>query len=116
MSKFSSNLETWWTQRIQASKKGKPLSPLTIRGILYLLRQKVGVKEMPKTKAGFYTALGRVEIQFKVPREKLRIVTEPKVNLISRNGECPLLKADPKEFQYCHQFTSKLQWKMLQRK
>jgi hypothetical protein len=63
------------------------------------MRQKVGVKDMPKTKAGFYSALERVEIQFKVPREKLRIVTEPKVNLISRNGEVPLLKADPKEFQ-----------------
>lgn len=98
LSKFSSNLETWWTQRIQSSKKGK-LSPLTIRGVLYLMRQKVGVKAMPKTKAGFYSALGRVEIQYKVPREKLRIVTEPKVNLISRSGECPLLKADPKEFQ-----------------
>lgn len=98
-SKFSSNLETWWVQRIKASKSGKSLSPLTIRGVLYLMRQQVGVKAMPKTKAGFYSALGRVEIQFKVPREKLRIITEPKVNLISRNGEVPLLKADPKEFQ-----------------
>jgi hypothetical protein len=92
-------LETWWIQRIKASKSGKSLSPLTIRGVLYLMRQQVGVKAMPKTKAGFYSALGRVEIQCKVPREKLRIVTEPKVNLISRNGEVPLLKADPKEFQ-----------------
>jgi hypothetical protein len=99
MSKFSTNLETWWKKRIQDYKKSKPLSPLTIRGILYLLRQQVGVKGMPKTKAGFYSALERVEKQYKVPREKLRIVTEPKVNLISRNGECPLLKADLKEFQ-----------------
>lgn len=99
MSKFSSSLETWWSQRIKASKNKKPLSPLTIRGILYLMRQKVGIKQMPKTKAGFYSALGKIEIKFKVPREKLRIVTEPKVNLISRNGEVPLLKADPKEFQ-----------------
>jgi len=96
---FSKSLGIWWQNRIQLMKKKKNINPITLRGIYYLMRQQVGVKDMPKTKAGFYSALGRIEIQCKVPREKLRIVTEPKVNLISRSGEVPLLKADPKEFQ-----------------
>ena len=98
MSKFQNGLHLWWNQRTSDIKKGKTVSPITVRGILYIVRKNVGIKNMPK-KSGFYTALANMERKTKVPREKLRIVTEPKVNLISRNGEVPLLKADPKEFQ-----------------
>jgi len=99
MSKFTIGLEAWWIARIKQVRSGKKVSPLTIRGILYLIRQKIGIKNMPKTKAGFYSALERVERRHRVPREKLRIVTEPKINLITRTGEKPLLKAQPSDFQ-----------------
>jgi len=90
MNKFSTYLESWWKARI----KETVLSPITLRGIYYLCRQKVGPKAMPKTKSGFYDALERIEETTKIPRERLKIVTEPKINLITREGESPLLKAD----------------------
>jgi len=88
--KFMQALEKWWQDRSKASN----LSPITLRGVYYLLRKQVGPKGMPKTKSGFYSSLEKVEITSKISREKLRIVTEPKINLITRTGESPLLKAD----------------------
>jgi hypothetical protein len=99
MSKFTEALEKWWITRIKLAHGKKKLSPVTIRGILYLLRQKIGLKNMPKTKTGFYSALARVERRHHVPRDKLRIITEPKINLITRTEEKPLLKAQPSDFQ-----------------
>lgn len=98
MNKFSTKLEAWWKARAQDIKAGKEVSPVTIRGILYLLRRLVGPRNMPK-KGGFYTALAKLEEDTKIPREKLRIITEPKINLITRKGETPILKADLNELQ-----------------
>ena len=72
MTLFTEALANWWTSRIETFKAGENLSPLTIRGILYLLRKAVGIKNMPR-RSGFYSALGKVEEKFKVPREKLNI-------------------------------------------
>lgn len=96
---FTSALENWWLNRIRLVKAGKTVSPVTIRGILYLMRRQVGIRNMPKTKSGFYSGLAKTEQKFKVPREKLRIVTEPKVNLITRRGEKPILTATPSDFK-----------------
>jgi hypothetical protein len=94
MNKFFTNLELWWKTRASDVKAGKTVSPITLRGLFYLMRQKVGIRQMPKTKGGFYSNLKRIEEQSKIAREKLRIVTEPKVNLITRLGESPLLKVN----------------------
>lgn len=96
MSKFSIKLEAWWKARAKDVQTGKNVSPVTIRGILYLMRRLVSPRNMPK-KGGFYTALEKLEKDTKIPREKLRIITEPKINLITRKGETPILKADLNE-------------------
>lgn len=93
MNALSKHLETWWLLRISDFKAGKALSPITLRGLFYLMRLKVGQKKMPK-KGGFYAIIKRIEAEKKVNREKLGLVSEPKVNIISRWGEEPLLKAD----------------------
>ena len=99
MSKFRDALEKWWTDRIKQLRAGKKLSPVTLRGILYLMRQKVGVRKMPKSKTGFYAALSRTEKKHGVSREKLKIITEPKINLITRTEEKPFLKAKEEDFK-----------------
>ena len=93
--KFAEALEKWWFVRSKATNQ----SPITLRGIYYLLRRQVGPKGMPKTKSGFYSVLKRVEEQTKISREKLGIITEPKINLITRTGETPILKANLNELQ-----------------
>ena len=92
MTLFTEALTNWWTSRIKLLKTGEKLSPLTIRGILYLLRKIVGIDNMPG-KSGFYAALGIVEQKHGVARQELAIVTEPKINLVTRFDEKPMLKA-----------------------
>lgn len=99
MSKFSTKLEFWWRARARDIKAGKDVSVITLRGIYYLMRKLVGPRQMPKAESGFYAALEKTEEQSKIPREKLRIITEPKINLITRKGETPILKADLNELQ-----------------
>lgn len=92
MTVFREALTNWWTSRIDALKAGEKLSPLTIRGILYLLRKIVGIDNMPG-RSGFYAALDKVEQEHGVTRQELAIVTEPKINLVTRFDEKPMLKA-----------------------
>ena len=63
------------------------------------MRREVGIRNMPKSKSGFYNALERIEKKYKVPRERLKIITEPKINLITRFEEKPFLKAEQSEFK-----------------
>jgi hypothetical protein len=98
MNKFTSVLKKWWDDRSSEIKKGKQIDPVTIRGVFYLIRKQVGPKAMPK-KGGFYSALDRLELISKIPRENLRIITEPKISLITRKGETPILKADLDELK-----------------
>jgi len=79
-------------------KAGETLSPLTIRGILYLLRKIVGIENMP-SRSGFYGALDKMETKHGVSREELGIVTEPKINLVTRFDEKPVLKAEQWELR-----------------
>lgn len=91
--KFVQTLEEWWTSRSKEVSKNPSLSPITLRGIFYLMRKSVGPRQMPKTKSGFYSALQHVEEESKISREDLRIISEPKVILINRKGQVPINKA-----------------------
>jgi len=88
-------LDEWWRARIEALRRGEPLEEITIRGILYLARKAVGVENVPpeKRKSRFYGAVETVERRYGVDRSELMIITEPKIDLITRYGEKPVLKA-----------------------
>lgn len=91
--KFRRWLDEWWKARVGAAQRHEELEEITIRGILYLARKAVGVDNMPKKRTKFYAAVESVEKRHGIDRENLMIVTEPKINLITRYGEKPILKA-----------------------
>jgi len=93
--KFENALEKWWTERAKDINKSLNVDPITLRGLFYLLRQKVGTRNMPTS--GIYNAVERLEEKTKIPREKLKVISEPKINVITREGETPILKADLNE-------------------
>lgn len=97
--KFRIELEKWWKERIK-ELKNKTISPLTLRGVYYLMRQRVGSRNMPKTKSGFYSAIEDLERITKISRDELKIISEPKINLITRNGESPVTKIKLEELDY----------------
>lgn len=92
--KFRRWLDEWWGARVKSAQRRKELEEITIRGILYLARKAVGIDNMPKKRTKFYAAVESVEKRHGVAREKLMIITEPKINLITRYGEKPILKAE----------------------
>jgi len=98
MTMFREKLEEWWTARINSFKNGEKLEPLTIRGILYLLRRIVGIDKMPQ-RSGFYAGLDKVEEKYGVPREDLRVITEPKINLVTRFEDKWIMKAEEHELR-----------------
>lgn len=84
---------------MNSHQREEELSPVTIRGILYLMRKEVGIENMP-TKSAFYSAVARVEEQFGIPRGRLQVITEPKINLITRFGESPILEVRPERVSH----------------
>jgi len=113
-SPFTQALDAWWTSRVESYRRGELTDDdiVTIRGILYLMRRVVGVENMPKQRSAFYAAIDRVERRHGVPREELKIVTEPKIELIPIRGDSkPILEASRSEISdvcallYCEKST-----------
>jgi len=61
-------MRNWWEQRINDKKQGKELPMLSLRGIAYLIRRKIGIKNMPSSKSGFYNGLKSIEEEYGVDR------------------------------------------------